>query len=534
MSRIPLEEADRAVRVSCRSTKIQRALAASVADFLRLDSFARPARPRPQRRAGRPLHPRRRVRPDARAARRAAPQRRAIRPSQPGYPRAPRRPGARGSAQGLRLGMVRLRRRGRRGQPDHARAGGRRVAPARRRPATSGRTPQSGSAAVVWRGLAERLSFSRDFSSGFAPDRDYRNLSLASTTHARTRWAPAALTLAHTDRPFGADQFYGNFNSWERTRTWFASAAPGARQAHRSGLRLPPPHRPLRALPRPARGLHQPPRQRKRAGRRAAARDGRARRHASATAASGTAMRSAARTSAATIARAAPAMRRSTSASLRRFSFSVAGREEFYGGGHRQFSPTAAAGFWASLAREPARRPPATPSGCPASRTSTITTRPTWAPRTCARKAPGTTKRARTCTPRAPFAASLPSSTAASGTASTTSAARPPISGAPPISRASISPASKRRACVHAGAGLPLLRAARRPEPRHGHAVEVRLQLPHPQRDHRVAGNAARRPGAPHARWRPRAPRAALRMRCGTLRWPARGAACARSFSSPT
>ena len=37
--------------------------------------------------------------------------------------------------------------------------------------------------------------------------------------------APGAadITLAYMDHPFGADQFYGNFNSWERTRIWFAS-----------------------------------------------------------------------------------------------------------------------------------------------------------------------------------------------------------------------------------------------------------------------------------------------------------------------
>jgi outer membrane receptor protein involved in Fe transport len=30
--------------------------------------------------------------------------------------------------------------------------------------------------------------------------------------------------LAGSDRPYGADQFYGNFPSWERTKNWFASA----------------------------------------------------------------------------------------------------------------------------------------------------------------------------------------------------------------------------------------------------------------------------------------------------------------------
>ena len=87
-----------------------------------------------------------------------------------------------------------------------------------------GRNRQSGLAGAAWRGLSQQFSFSRDFSSGFAPNRDYRNLSLASITRVRTRWGNSRAILGHTDRPFGADGFYGNFNSWERTRTWFAGA----------------------------------------------------------------------------------------------------------------------------------------------------------------------------------------------------------------------------------------------------------------------------------------------------------------------
>jgi iron complex outermembrane recepter protein len=78
---------------------------------------------------------------------------------------------------------------------------------------------QSGSLAGTHRGISQQLSFSRDFSSGFRADRDYRNLSLGSNT----AWRGGGLTLAYSDRPFGADQFYGNFNSWENTKTWFAS-----------------------------------------------------------------------------------------------------------------------------------------------------------------------------------------------------------------------------------------------------------------------------------------------------------------------
>ncbi len=83
---------------------------------------------------------------------------------------------------------------------------------------------QRGSLAGVFGKLSEQLTFSRDFSTGFIPDRDYRNLQFSSTTHARTAWGASRLTLAYMDHPFGAAQFYGNYDSWENTKTWFAAA----------------------------------------------------------------------------------------------------------------------------------------------------------------------------------------------------------------------------------------------------------------------------------------------------------------------
>ena len=55
------------------------------------------------------------------------------------------------------------------------------------------------------------------------PDRDYRNLQLASLTHWKTKLGATDLLLSTGDKPFGANQFYGDFDSWERTRQWFAS-----------------------------------------------------------------------------------------------------------------------------------------------------------------------------------------------------------------------------------------------------------------------------------------------------------------------
>ncbi|HUQ95250.1 MAG TPA: TonB-dependent receptor [Bryobacteraceae bacterium] len=75
--------------------------------------------------------------------------------------------------------------------------------------------------------LSQQVSFSRDFSTGFIPNRDYRNMTANSTT----RWSSALgftdLDLGYSDKPFGAQGFYGNYPSWERTKTWFA----GIRQA---------------------------------------------------------------------------------------------------------------------------------------------------------------------------------------------------------------------------------------------------------------------------------------------------------------
>jgi iron complex outermembrane recepter protein len=82
---------------------------------------------------------------------------------------------------------------------------------------------QSGTAALVGNRASQQLTFARDFSSGFMPNRDYRNLNLGSTTRIATALGVTAIHLSHRDSPFGAEQFYGNFNSWERTRAWWAA-----------------------------------------------------------------------------------------------------------------------------------------------------------------------------------------------------------------------------------------------------------------------------------------------------------------------
>jgi iron complex outermembrane receptor protein len=70
---------------------------------------------------------------------------------------------------------------------------------------------------------SQTFSADRDFSTGFRPDRDFRSSSASSQTRLESTWGTTDILLAGSDRPFGADQFYGNFNSWERTKGWFAS-----------------------------------------------------------------------------------------------------------------------------------------------------------------------------------------------------------------------------------------------------------------------------------------------------------------------
>ncbi len=81
---------------------------------------------------------------------------------------------------------------------------------------------QTASAAWLHGKFSEQASIERDFSSGFRPDRDYRSFAAFSSTGFTTALGHSLVMLGFSDKPFGADQFYGDFNSWERTKGWFA------------------------------------------------------------------------------------------------------------------------------------------------------------------------------------------------------------------------------------------------------------------------------------------------------------------------
>ncbi len=103
---------------------------------------------------------------------------------------------------------------------------------------------QSAALTTVWQDLTEQLSFSRDFSSGFTDDRDYRNLSFASLTHWHSSFrgdgppvcSPRATARSRSERLLRTLQFLGANQNLARG---FAS---DVRQEHRGVVRVPAPY----------------------------------------------------------------------------------------------------------------------------------------------------------------------------------------------------------------------------------------------------------------------------------------------------
>jgi iron complex outermembrane receptor protein len=69
---------------------------------------------------------------------------------------------------------------------------------------------------------SEQLAGSRDTSSGFVADRNYRSESLSSETWLHSHLGITDVLLAGSDRPFGANDFYGPYTSFEHTKQWLA------------------------------------------------------------------------------------------------------------------------------------------------------------------------------------------------------------------------------------------------------------------------------------------------------------------------
>ncbi|MDR3745998.1 MAG: TonB-dependent receptor [Acidobacteriaceae bacterium] len=87
--------------------------------------------------------------------------------------------------------------------------------------------------------FAEQITGSRDISDGFIADRNYSSNALASESWLKSKLGTTDVLLATSDRPYGANQFYGPYNSWERTKGWLASMQQqlGAKTAASFGYR---------------------------------------------------------------------------------------------------------------------------------------------------------------------------------------------------------------------------------------------------------------------------------------------------------
>ena len=79
-------------------------------------------------------------------------------------------------------------------------------------------------AVASWGGkkFSEVIGGGRDFSDGFIADRDYRSEEGSSESRFRTVLGDSDVLLGGSDRRFGTAGFYGNYNSWEWTKGWFA------------------------------------------------------------------------------------------------------------------------------------------------------------------------------------------------------------------------------------------------------------------------------------------------------------------------
>ena len=85
-----------------------------------------------------------------------------------------------------------------------------------------GSNEQSLLAELSRRSWSSRLTGSHNLSTGFTTDRDYRNQTASNEDWLSSRLGLTDVLLAASDRSFGANQFYGDYPSWERTKGWFA------------------------------------------------------------------------------------------------------------------------------------------------------------------------------------------------------------------------------------------------------------------------------------------------------------------------
>ncbi len=89
-----------------------------------------------------------------------------------------------------------------------------------------GTNQQNGALTLARKQFSEQLTFVRELSTGFIPDRNYRNSAIASESRINTPLGASDVLLGISDRPYGAAGFYGvpaTIPSWERDKGWLAA-----------------------------------------------------------------------------------------------------------------------------------------------------------------------------------------------------------------------------------------------------------------------------------------------------------------------
>ena len=86
------------------------------------------------------------------------------------------------------------------------------------------------------RRFSEEVTGNRNTSSGFIIDRNYRSQALSSESWLHTSLGTTDVLLAGSDRPFGANQFYGPYASFEHTKGWLAMLQQQLGQRMQAGL----------------------------------------------------------------------------------------------------------------------------------------------------------------------------------------------------------------------------------------------------------------------------------------------------------
>jgi iron complex outermembrane receptor protein len=86
-----------------------------------------------------------------------------------------------------------------------------------------GENEQAAIASIAEKKWSDVLAGDRGFSTGFMTDRDYRTENASNELRFGSALGNSDFLFAGDDRAYGANQFYGPYVSWERTKGWFAA-----------------------------------------------------------------------------------------------------------------------------------------------------------------------------------------------------------------------------------------------------------------------------------------------------------------------